>query len=281
MKDYVKRIKRAKDAIENAEYILIGAGAGLSDAAEIKYSGKRFTDRFSDFIDKYDMKDLYSAGFYLFETIEEKWAYWARHIFVNRFEVGSTPLYEKLHNLVKDKKYFVLTTNVDHQFWLNGFKDEKIFATQGDYGNIQCSKACHNRVYDDEKIVLEILKNTKDCKIPSELVPKCPVCGGEMDVNLRKDEYFVQDEAWDKAFDSYNNFLSEVNNKNIVLLELGVGFNTPGIIRYPFENMTYGNKNATLIRLNKDYPNGIEENKKQTISFDEDIENVIDDLYKK
>jgi NAD-dependent SIR2 family protein deacetylase len=275
MKNYEERIKKASEALNNAEYILIGAGAGLSDAAGIKFSGKRFTDRFSDFIEKYDMEDLYSSSFYPFETMEEKWAYWARHISLNRFETPGTELYKKLYQLVQERSYFVLTTNVEHQFWKAGFPDEKIFGTQGDYGYIQCAVGCHDKLYDDEKLVSDMLEQTKDCKIPSELVPKCPVCGGEMDVNLRKDEYFVQDEAWHKACDNYHAFIEEIQGKKVVFMELGVGFNTPGIIRYPFERMTYHNSNATLIRLNKDYPEGAGENKFKTISFDEDMMEVI------
>ena len=278
MNNYKERIKKASYALKNAEYILIGAGAGLSDAAGLKYSGKRFTDRFQDFIEKYDMEDLYSSSFYPFETMEEKCAYWARHISLNRFETPTTELYKKLHNLVNEKKYFVLTTNVEHQFWKAGFPDEKIFATQGDYGYIQCAKGCHAKLYDNEIFVSEMLKQTKDCKIPSELVPKCSVCGGEMDVNVRKDEYFIQDEAWDKACSNYSSFLKEIEEKKVVFIELGVGFNTPGIIRYPFEQMTYVNPNATIIRLNRDYPDGATENENKTIAFEEDIMEVISTL---
>lgn len=278
MKTYKDRIKNASDALKSAEYILIGAGAGLSDAAGLKYSGKRFTDRFQDFIEKYGMEDLYSSSFYPFETLEEKWAYWARHISLNRFETPATELYKKLYNLVNNKKYFVLTTNVEHQFWKAGFPDEKIFATQGDYGYIQCAKGCHAKLYDNEILVSEMLKQTKDCKIPSELVPKCPVCGGEMDVNVRKDEYFIQDEAWDKACGNYSSFLKEIERKKVVFMELGVGFNTPTIIRYPFEQLTYVNPNATIIRLNKDYPEGPVENENKTIAFEEDMMEVISTL---
>jgi NAD-dependent SIR2 family protein deacetylase len=278
MKNYEERIKNASEEVRNSEYILIGAGAGLSDAAGLKYSGKRFTDRFPDFIEKYGMEDLYSSSFYPFETMEEKWAYWARHISLNRFETPATELYKKLYRIVQEKKHFVLTTNVEHQFWKAGFSDENIFATQGDYGYIQCAVGCHDKLYDDEELVTEMLRKTKDCNIPSELVPKCPVCGGEMDVNLRKDEYLVQDEAWYKARDNYNSFVEKTQGKKVVFMELGVGFNTPGIIRYPFERMTYQNPNASLIRLNRDYPDGVSENKFKTISFDEDMMEVISDL---
>jgi NAD-dependent SIR2 family protein deacetylase len=278
MKNYKERVKKASEAFRNAEYILIGAGAGLSDAAGIKFSGKRFTDNFSYFIEKYHMEDLYSSSFYPFETMEEKWAYWARHISLNRFETPATDLYKNLYKLVKEKNYFVLTTNVEHQFWKAGFPDEKIFATQGDYGYIQCAVGCHDELYDNEKLVADMLKQTKDCKIPSEFVPKCPVCGGEMDVNLRKDEYFVQDKAWYKAYDNYNAFVEKIQGKKVVFMELGVGFTTPGIIRYPFERMTYQNPDATIIRLNRDYPDGSDKNLFKTIAFDEDMIEVISNL---
>jgi NAD-dependent SIR2 family protein deacetylase len=278
MKNYLERIKRASDAIKEADYILIGAGAGLSDAAGIKYSGMRFTDRFSDFIEKYGFTDLYTSSFYPFETKEEKWAYWARHISLNRFETPATELYKNLFKLVQKKNYFVLTTNVEHQFWKAGFADEKIFATQGDYGHFQCAVGCHEKLYDNEKLVDDMLKQIQDCKIPSELVPKCPVCGGEMDVNLRKDTCFVQDAAWYHASDNYNSYIKAIEGRKVVFLELGVGFNTPGIIRFPFEQMTYQNPNATLVRLNKDYLDGLDKNEDKTISFDEDMMEIISAL---
>lgn len=255
MDNLKERLSEAKKAIDNADYIIIGAGAGFSAAAGILYSGKRFEDNFQDFIDKYAMDDMYSAGFYPFETQEEKWAYWSRHVYVNRFSVGETELYKKLLAIVNDKDYFVLTTNVEHQFWINGFEDERIFATQGDYGLMQCEKGCHDKLYSTEKLVYGVLEKTEDCKIPSELVPVCPVCGGNMDLNLRKDQYFIEDEKWHEMADNYRKFLSKIDeNKNTVFLELGVGFNTPTIIRYPFEQMTYNNQNMKLIRLNRDYP---------------------------
>ncbi len=192
MENYKQRIEEAKKIIDNADYVIIGAGAGFSAAAGILYAGKRFEDNFQEFIEKYGMTDMYSAGFYPFETQEEKWAYWSRHVYVNRFSVGETELYKKLLDIVKDKEYFVLTTNVEHQFWINGFDDERIFATQGDYGLMQCEKGCHDKLYSNEKLVFEALEKTEDCKIPSELVPVCPVCGGHMDLNLRKDQYFVE-----------------------------------------------------------------------------------------
>ena len=275
MDKFVLRLDKAKKAIDEADYIVIGAGAGLLTAAGIDYGGKRHEKYFRDFIEKYGFTDMYSSSFYRFPTPEEQWAYWARHIFANRYDVGKTDVYTKLFRLVEDKEYFVITTNVDHQFWLNGFEDERIFATQGDYGLLQCSKACHDTLYENEELVHELLENTSDCRVPGDLVPYCPVCGEEMDVNLRKDSLFVEDAKWHEMNDKYYNFLNNIDGK-FVFLEIGVGFNTPTIIRFPFEQMTYNNDDATLIRLNLDYPQAIEENKDKTISFDEDVEEIID-----
>ena len=278
MKTFEERIEEFKNALESAEAVVIGAGAGFSDAAGIKYVGKRFTDNFQDFIKKYNMEDLYTSSFYPFKTQEERWAYWAKHVSLNRFETPATKLYTDLFDLVRDKSYFIVTTNVEHQFWKANFPNEKIFATQGDYGYIQCAKGCHNKLYDNDSLVANMISATKDCKIPSSLVPKCPVCGGEMDINVRKDRYFVQGEDWDIAYNNYEKFIENNENKKIVFIELGVGYNTPGIIRYPFEQMTNKNDKAVLIRLNKDYPQGPIENKSKTISFTEDMMEVIERL---
>lgn len=276
MKYFVKRLDKAKKAIDEANYIVIGAGAGLSAAAGIEYSGKRFTDNFKDFIEKYSMTDMYSSGFYPFKTSEEKWAYWAKHIYLNRFQVGKTNLYQKLLKLVQNKDYFVITTNVEHQFWINDFEDERIFATQGDYGFLQCGEACHDKLYYNEDLVREMVEKTVDCKIPSDLIPICPVCGAEMETNLRKDNMFVQDDKWYEANERYTNFLSKIGDDKVVFLELGVGFNTPSIIKYPFEQWTYDNDDATLIRINRDYPDAIKENESKTIGFDEDMDEIFD-----
>lgn len=275
MDDFTQRLDKAKKVIDEGNYIIIGAGAGLSTAAGIEYSGERFEKYFKDFIDHYHFTDMYSSGFYPFETSEEKWAYWARHIFANRYDVGKTKVYQKLRKLVENKEYFVITTNVESQFWINGFEDERIFATQGDYGLLQCGKACHDKLYPNENQVYEWLENTNDFKIDSELIPYCPVCGEEMDLNLRKDNYFVEDKKWHQMNRNYYDFLKNIDGK-FVFLEIGVGFNTPTIIRYPFEQMTYNNEDATLIRLNLDYPNPIPENKDKTISFDENVEEILD-----
>lgn len=268
-------IKEAKLAIKNAEYIIIGGGSGLSSAAGVEYSGKRFTENFSPFIKKYGLTDMYSSGFYPFPTQEERWAYWAKHIYVNRFELGATNLYKDLFQLVKEKEYFVITTNVDSQFEKSGFPNEKVFEVQGNYGYLQCAKGCHDNVYYNETLVREMIDQTEDCKIPSNLVPKCPICGGNMDPHLRINENFVQNEEWYQSHQLYNQFLQNTESKKIAFLEMGVGFNTPGIIRYPFEQMTYQNNHATLIRFNRAHPVGIKENKDKTIVFMQDIQDIV------
>ena len=252
---YEDQIDRAAENIRNADCVIIGAGAGASTAAGIQYGGKRFTDNFAEFIKKYGghyMTDMYAAGFYPYPSEEAKWGYWSKHALMNRFDPPALPLYTELYDIVKDKEYFVLTTNVDHQFYKAGFDEKRIFATQGDYGKIQCQRACHPKTYDAQDLFHKMDEARKDCLIPSELVPKCPVCGGNMAMNLRCDNYFVEDEAWHEAADRYADFLEQNKDKKVVLLELGVGFNTPIIIRFPFEKMVRENSSYSLIRLNMD-----------------------------
>lgn len=272
---YDTRIKQAKEAIENADFIMIGGGAGLSDAAGLKYVGERFTDNFAPFIKKYGFEDLYTSSFYPFETQEERWAYWAKHISVNRYEQPATELYKGLFELVQGKEHFVLTTNVEYQFHKAGFAEENVFMVQGDYGYFQCEKGCHNKLYYNEEQIKAMIAHTRDCKIPTFLVPKCPVCGGEMDAYVHHSQYFVRDERWNNADTQYQEFMKRSRKKRIVYLEMGVGFNTPGIIRYPFEQLTYQNNNATLIRINRDFPNGAEENTNRTIAFTEDMTEIV------
>ena len=252
---YEDQIDRAAKNIRNTDCVIIGAGAGASTAAGIQYGGKRFTDNFAEFIKKYGeyyMTDMYAAGFYPYPSEEAKWGYWSKHALMNRFDPPALPLYTELYDIVKNKEYFVLTTNVDHQFYKAGFDAQRIFATQGDYGKIQCQKACHPKTYDAKDLFRKMDKARRGCLIPSELVPKCPVCGGNMAMNLRCDNYFVEDEAWHEAADRYAGFLEQHKDKKVVLLELGVGFNTPIIIRFPFEKMVRENSSYSLIRLNMD-----------------------------
>lgn len=245
-----EEIERIREALEWAEAIVIGAGAGLSAAAGLCYDGPRFEKNFGDFIRRYGMKDMYTAGFYPFQTQEEKWAYWSRHIYYNRYDQPVGKAYRELYSLVGNREYFVITTNVDHQFWLAGFADRRIFATQGDYGLFQCARACHKKLYGNEAQVRAMMKLQEDCRIPTQLVPRCPVCGGNMEVNLRCDGFFVEDEAWNEAARRYEDFLTQNQGKKVLFLELGVGFNTPGIIKYPFWQMTHQFDRARYVCIN-------------------------------
>lgn len=273
--NFSDRIDRAREALREAEHVLIGGGSGLSAAAGLTYSGERFTHNFADFIAEYGMTDMYSAGFYPFSTQEGKWGYWARHILINRYEPPALPLYVELHELTAGKDRFVLTTNVDAQFYKAGFDPDRIFAVQGDYGQFQCASACHDRLYDNEAVVRAMVEHTENCRIPCSLTPKCPVCGGKMEVHIRKDGYFIEDQAWHMASAAYRQFAERALSGKTVYLEVGVGFNTPTIIRFPFEQMTYRNPNAVLIRINQDAADPIAENAEKTISFRENAQEVL------
>lgn len=220
-------IEKLKEKIRTADAVVIGAGAGLSTAAGFTYSGERFEKYFSDFRQKYGFEDMYSGGFYPYQTPEEHWAYWSRYIFVNRYQDTPKPVYENLLKLVADKDYFVITTNVDHCFQKAGFEKKRLFYTQGDYGLFQCSEPCCRETFDNEAVVLEMLNRQKDMKIPTELVPVCPHCGKPLTMNLRSDNKFVEDEGWHCAAERYQNFLRTRANEKILFLELGVGYNTP------------------------------------------------------
>lgn len=279
MNNLSDRIEKTKKLINESDYILIGAGAGLSTAAGIDYGGERFQKYFADYIERYNFTDMYTSSFYDFETEEEFWAYWARHIYVNNVGMGSTELYEKLLKLVENKNYFIISTNVDDQFIKSGFESSRIFSIQGSYRFIQCKRACHDSLYDDSDMVKEMLKETtEELKIPSNLIPSCPVCGGPMDVNLRKDDNFVQDEYWYKQHQAYVNFINKAKYDKTVLLEFGVGFNTPGIIRFPFESMTSKINKWNLVRFNKSHTELSLHIENQYTPFTEDIEAIIDEL---
>lgn len=274
---YSDNIQRLKKAIAEADAIVIGAGAGLSTSAGFTYSGERFEKYFSDFGEKYGFNDMYSGGFYQYETPEEMWAYWSRNIYINRYMDAPKPVYENLLELVKDKDYFVITTNVDHCFQKAGFDKERLFYTQGDYGLFQCSEPCTPVTYDNEEMVRGMVERQSDMRIPSELIPKCPNCGKPLTMNLRSDDKFVEDEGWDRAAERYNQFLRTRKGK-ILYLELGVGYNTPGIIKFPFWQMTANNPDATYACVNFGetmFPEDIQE---QTISIDGDIGQVIEDI---
>lgn len=275
-----EQLELAASFINDADRILIGAGAGLSAAAGLVYSGERFEKNFPDFIRKYGLTDMYSSTFYPYPSEEARWAYWTRHVMLNRITPPPLEVYKTIHEIAGDKS-FVLTTNVDHQFWKAGFRDEEIFATQGDYGLIQCAHACHDSTYDAVKMFRQMDQAMKDCLVPKYMVPTCPVCGGRMEMNLRKDQYFVEDEHWHEACARYASFLEENKHSKVVMLELGVGFNTPMIIRFPFERMLEKRKNWTLVRLNMDQAFILAGLKNRAVGIDGDIAVVIDELERK
>ena len=273
-----EEIEKLKKAIREADAVLIGAGAGLSTSAGLTYSGERFEKYFGDFARKYHMKDMYSGGFYPYATLEEYWAWWSRHIYYNRYLDAPKPVYPALYKTVKDTDYFVLTTNVDHQFQKAGFDKKRLFYTQGDYGLWQCSRACHQKTYDNEEAVQKMISEQRDMKIPSELIPKCPVCGALMTMNLRQDDLFVQDEGWYGAAERYNDFIRRHKEKHILFLELGVGGNTPGIIKYPFWQMTAQNPKAVYACINYGEAYVPKEIVKRSICINADIGEVLKQL---
>lgn len=268
-------IEKLKEKIRTADAVVIGAGAGLSTSAGFTYSGERFEKYFSDFRQKYGFEDMYSGGFYPYQTLEEYWAYWSRYIFVNRYQDAPKPIYEELLKLVADKDYFVITTNVDHCFQKAGFDKKRLFYTQGDYGLFQCSEPCCRETFDNEAIVLEMLNRQKDMKIPTELLPVCPHCGKPLTMNLRSDDKFVEDEGWHRAAERYENFLRTRAGGKILFLELGVGYNTPVIIKYPFWQMTAKNPTATYACVNNGQAICPPEIRHKSICINDDISNVI------
>lgn len=267
-----------KEKLETADAIVIGAGAGLSTSAGFIYSGERFRQYFSDFEEKYGFLDMYAGGFYPYSTEEEYWAYWSRYIHVNRYMDAPKPVYRKLFELVKDKDYFVLTTNVDHCFQKAGFDKERLFYTQGDFGLFQCSEPCCNETFENETVIRQMLKQQKDMRIPSALLPVCPHCGKSLTMNLRSDDTFVEDEGWHLAGVRYQNFLRTRENGKIVFLELGVGYNTPGIIKYPFWQMTAKNRQAAYICINHGEAACPEEIANQSVCINGDIGEILSGL---
>ena len=243
-------IKRLQSELETADAVVIGAGAGLSTSAGFVYDGERFKQYFSDFEEKYGFHDMYSGGFYPYDTLEEYWAYWSRYILINRYEDAPKPVYGRLLQLVRDKDYFILTTNVDHCFQKAGFDKGRLFYTQGDYGLWQCSKACHEKTYDNETQVRRMVAEQRDMKIPSALVPHCPVCGAPMTMNLRCDNSFVQDDGWYAPAGRYEVFIRRHKDMHLLFLELGVGYNTPVMIKYPFWQMAAQNGRAVYACIN-------------------------------
>lgn len=281
-------IEQLKQILSEAETVVIGAGSGLSTSAGFTYSGERFEKYFSDFAVKYGFQDMYSGGFAPFASLEERWAYWSRYIMINRYMDPPKSVYNNILSLVRNKDYFVLTTNVDHCFQKAGFDKKRLFYTQGDYGLFQCSEPCHHKTYDNEKQIRAMWEFRNEMKIPSELVPHCPVCGKPMSMNLRADDTFVTDEGWDQAANRYQTFLQSRNitsrsgqqdgTGNVLFLELGVGKNTPGIIKYPFWQMTAKNPNAQYVCINFGEAFAPYEIEKRSLCINDDIGKVLQEL---
>ena len=277
-KEYTENVERLREAVAEADAVVVGAGAGLSTAAGLVYAGERFQRLFGDFIEKYGFRDMYSAGFYPFSTPEEQWAYWSRYIWHNRYEPAPKGTYGKLLRLVDGKDFFVITTNVDHQFQLAGFPKERLFYTQGDFGLWQCSEPCHGKTYDNYDTVKAMVEQQHDLRVPSELVPACPVCGKPMAMNLRADGTFVEDDGWHAAADRYRDFLEDHAEGKVLYLELGVGGNTPVIIKYPFWRYTNANPQATYACVNLGEAQAHSAIRDRSILLDADIDQVLNDL---
>ena len=264
-----KKIQTAKNLIEEADALVIGAAAGLSEAAGLHYGGERFRQHFSDYIKRYGLTDMYSSAFYPFASPEEKWAYWARHIQLNRYG-ESLPLYQDLYELVKDKETFVITTNVDGQFVKAGFDEAFFFEVQGNYGEFQCSLPCQQEVFPNQELVEAMVQASQNFKIPSSLIPHCPRCQSPLTTHLRVDGAFVETQKWHEQEAAYLKFLQEHAEEKLVFLELGVGYNTPTIIKFPFERLNAALPQASLIRVN------LEDGEKEgIITIQEDIKEVI------
>ena len=270
-KNNSEQIERLRTALKDCNAVVIGAGSGLSTAAGFTYTGERFEKYFSDFAKKYGIQDMYSGGFYPFPTKEELWAYWSRYIYINRYQDAPKPVYNDLLKLVADKDYFVITTNVDHCFQKAGFDKKRLFYTQGDYGLFQCSEPCCQETFDNESVIHEMVARQENMEIPTELLPVCPHCGNPMTMNLRSDDKFVEDEGWHRAAERYANFLRTRSGQKILFLELGVGYNTPTIIKYPFWQMTSKNPNAIYACVNQGQAVCPQEIERQSICIDADI----------
>lgn len=276
--------EKLQEALLEADAVIIGAGAGLSTSAGFTYSGERFERHFADFIRQYSFTDMYSAGFYPFPSEEEHWAYWSRHIYYNRYVPAPKPVYDNLLKLLQEKDYFVITTNVDHQFQKAGFDKQRLFYTQGDYGLFQCAKPCHQKTYDNEELVKRMIAEQMDMCIPSELIPRCPVCGGPMKVNLRADETFVEDEGWHAASERYADFIRRHLNvgthgrASLLFLDLGSGGNTPVIFKIPFIRWTMQNPNATYATVNLGEAFTVDQIADRSIVINGDIGEVLEIL---
>ena len=273
-----EQLERLKAALQDCDAVVIGAGSGLSAAAGFTYAGERFEQHFSDFAQKYGIRDMYSGGFYPFPTQEEFWAYWSRYIYINRYLDAPKPVYDNLLKLVADKDYFVITTNVDHCFQKAGFDKKRLFYTQGDYGLFQCSEPCCQETFDNEAVIRQMMERQEDMKIPTELLPVCPHCGKPLTMNLRSDDGFVEDEGWHRAAGRYENFLRVRAGQKTLFLELGVGYNTPVIIKYPFWQMTAKNPNAIYACINQGQAVCPQEIEQRSICMDADIGQALQNL---
>ena len=286
-------INKLRETLDNADAIVIGAGAGLSTSAGFVYTGERFEKYFSDFAAKYGFRDMYSGGFYPYSTLEEHWAYWSRYIYINRYMNAPKPVYEKLLSLVRGKDYFVLTTNVDHCFQKAGFDKHRLFYTQGDYGLFQCSEPCCAETFDNEEIIKSMVTaqgytiapdgtlvppEMPKMTVPTELVPHCPHCGRPMSMNLRADDTFVEDEGWHIAAGRYSDFLRRHQNMKVLFLELAVGYNTPTIVKYSFWRMAHDWKDVTYACLNYGEAYAPDEIRKKSICINGDIGGILSQL---
>ena len=274
----MENLQKLYDTLQSVDAVIVGAGAGLSTSAGFTYSGERFQKHFADFIEKYGFTDMYTAGFHPFPTDEEHWAYWSRHIYFNRYVPAPKPVYNHLLKLLNGKDYFVITTNVDHQFQKAGFDKKRLFYTQGDYGLFQCATPCHQKTYDNEEVVTRMVAEQEDMRIPSELIPKCPVCGGNMVPNLRSDNTFVEDEGWHKAVQRYIDFTNGHQHGKVLYWDLGIGSNTPTIIKLPFMQMTYKNPEATYATINLEEAFTVEQIEDRSIVIDADIAVVLEEM---
>ena len=277
-KMYEAALGQLRAALDGADAVVIGAGAGLSTAAGFTYEGDRFQRLFGDFIDRYGFADMYSAGFYPYPTPEEQWAFWSRYVWHNRYVEAPKDTYRVLRALVEGKHFFVITTNVDHQFQKAGFPKDRLFYTQGDYGLWQCSEPCHKATYDNYDVVKRMVAEQRDMRVPSELVPRCPVCGKPMSMNLRADDTFVEDAGWNAAAGRYQAYMDAHETGRVLYLELGVGYNTPVIIKYPFWRRVYANPEATYACINLGEAYTAREIADRSICIDADIDRALRDL---
>lgn len=294
-----KELDVLASALDECDCVVVGAGAGLSTSAGFVYTGERFERYFGDFRRAYGFRDMYSGGFYPYQTPEEHWAYWSRYIWINRYAPIPKDTYSKLRDFVREKDHFVITTNVDHCFQRSGFNKDRLFYTQGDYGLLQCSLPCCDKTwdnYDQVRAMVEAqdfaiaedgsLLPPEDAAplmaIPSELVPICPNCGRPLTMNLRADDKFVEDAGWHETSARYSDYLDSRirDGLRVLFLELGVGGNTPVIIKYPFWRMTADDPNAVYACVNLGEAYAPEEIRGRSILVDSDIDEALGALHR-